>query len=454
MSNGGLANILSKESDKIIELLVTDLTKRKEDFDKRVSDNRKAEENADGRIRAAENNWQKIGWITETFTSKSEKLLSAVTTGLTDKNVAHTEAVACDFAKDLLQQIIDQLGESRRRLAELKKMFMDLMDAYQEKIADRIKDSSESDLTKVRALRLANKDRIDETIAALQAESSIQKQQCAGVREAIASALGIDAKEKTFTVFAHKIQPVDLDKLIYNTCDRAVDTYHTNFFNRQRDVQKILGRNIVEKLCEESHRDVTKLAPKIAALVGSAAAYMQINRAVQVDETCKLEMPQKRLVVFIPPASGDANVHAFHAELKKAFIDAFKGDSNSEIIIAENKNNPKEILLISVDFFFELRFILPLVYLRQQYETLLKQDELKYIHLIHLENHRHPIEGLRRPEGIKLLPSLYPEEVTDDDYFIYVLLGIAIGFILPEEDQGGRYCFAICKAKSQRKTAR
>ena len=163
---------------------------------------------------------------------------------------------------------------------------------------------------------------------------------------------------------------------------------------------------------------------------------MKFNTQVHV-EAGKLIMPQERLVIFIPEG-GDVK---FSQELAKAFEKAYNVKPGSSVTNAPNKNNPKEILLISVSFFFEVRFIQPLVNLRDKYETFLKtikpEDEIRGVHLIHLENHRHPIKDRRRPDGIKGNPSLYPEETTDNDYFNYVLLGMAIGWIVPEENKDG-----------------
>ena len=209
------------ETNQILKEVLSNLTKRKEGFDKRIADGRKAEEYAVGRMREAEANWIKINWLTVPFRTQ-ENLLGAYTVGLTDKNVAQTDAVASNFAKDLLQQIIDQLGESKRRLAEVTKIFTDLRDTYQEEIDKRISDKSVIGPKKnQRETKLVDQKEIAETISALQAESTVQIPQCAEVRTAIASSLGINGNERTFTTLAQKTKPILLENLIYATCDRA-----------------------------------------------------------------------------------------------------------------------------------------------------------------------------------------------------------------------------------------
>ena len=401
-------------------------------------------------MREAEANWIKINWLTELFGNKQENLLGAYTVGLTDKNVALTDAVASNFAKDLLAQIIDQLGESKRRLAEVTKMFADLNKTYLGEIGKRIPDKSASGSKKnEREVKLVNQKEIVETINALQAESAVQIPQCAEVRAAIASSLGMDPNERTFTTLAQKTKPIHLENLIYTTCDKAAETYHTIYFNKQRDAKKILGRNVVEKLYEKTHGDVKQLDSDIKDLVQSASAYMKFNTQVHVD-TGKLTMPQERLVVFIPEVSGDGK---FSQDLAKAFEKAYNVKQGSSVTIAPNKNNLKEILLISVSFFFELRFIQPLVNLRKNYETFLNtirvEDEVRGVHLVHVENHRHPIKDRQRPEGIKGLPSLYSEEATNNDYFNYMLLGMAIGWICPEENQDGSSVLQYAKRNAK-----
>ena len=220
----------------------------------------------------------------------------------------------------------------------------------------------------MRELRLVNKREVDETIAALRAESGIQRSQCAEVREAISSFLGGEAERRTFTSFSKHIQPIVLDKLIYATCDKAAEIYHTNYFNKQRDVKKILGLNIVDKLKEEAQGNIEKLKPQIESLVRSANTYMQLKKKVTYGDVM---LPQERLIIFIPQASGD---NQFRQELKQAFESVFSPeDKSSQIDFDENRNNPKEILLVSVWFFFELRCIQPLVFLQKEYENFLRE---------------------------------------------------------------------------------
>ena len=152
-------------------------------------------------------------------------------------------------------------------------------------------------------------------------------------------------------------------------------------------------------------------------------------------------MPQRRLFVFIPKAKAPNPAIAkdfdeFREKVKKAFQQASPPEGG-EVEIIDTDHSPNEILLISVNFWFELRFMLPMLKLRERYENLLRRNEIESVHQVHLENHRLPIKGLLRLPGIGELPSLYPAEYTDDDFIIYMLLGSVIGYVLPEENARG-----------------
>ena len=132
-----------------------------------------------------------------------------------------------------------------------------------------------------------------------------------------------------------------------------------------------------------------------------------------------------------------------HQQLKDAFTGAY--EEKDKVQVVDTDHNPNEILLISVSYWFELRFMRPLAILQERYEEFMRSGELEAVHQAHLENHRAPIKGLPAGRGIGLLPRLDYQGADVEDFLCYVLLGMGIGFVLAEENAKG--ISALCYAK-------
>jgi hypothetical protein len=423
------------DAERILDALIKHLEGRKGKFDQRTSEARKQEKMASERMREAETRWHGVGLLTEWLTSKQSQLLGSFTGSLIDKHVALTEVAACAFAQELVQQVLNQLAETRSNLMKVTALLTKIAEDYEKKINERIRGDEHSNYN-AKEVWLAEPKQIDETIKALQRDFKVQQAQCAGARAAIASSLGAAAEEQTFSSLAKKMNADLLNRIVFHACDEAAEISHTALFKGPTGLKRILGRNIVEKLYED-HGDITpELNNNIKSLVESASAYMKINKEQEqpLKGTNMPRMPQKRLVVFIPEAR---DIEDFRGKLKKAFTAAVSASEGIEAFVEDNHHSPNEILLISIYFWFELRFMLPLIGLRERYEEFVRRDELKGVHQIHLENQRAYIKGLPRGPGIGELPSLYPPEYGADDFETYLLLGCAIGYVRPEEDARG-----------------
>jgi len=422
------------DAERILEALIKYLGGLGAKFDQQTVEFRKKEKMAIDRMREAETKWHAVGWITKLLTTKQSDLLGSYTGSLVDKHVALTEVEACAFAKELVQQVLNLLVDTRSSLRKVTAILTIVAEDYEKKINERIRGDENSNYT-AKEVWLADPNQIDQTIQALQRNSNVQKGQCAKARAAIASFLGAAAEEQTFSSLAKKMSANLLSRIVFSACDEAAEMEHTALFKGPSDLKRILGRNIVEKLKEDHGDDITpELNNNIKSLVGSAAAYMKINKEQEQPKGTDMpRMPKKQLVVFIPEAN---DPDGFRGKLKRAFTAAVSaGDVKVDVVDTSHSKN--EILLISITFWYELRFIAPLIELRKKYEEFVRTDELKNVHLIHLENHRAPIKGLPRGRGINELPSLYAPEYGTDEFQTYLLLGCAIGYVRPEEDAAG-----------------
>ncbi len=433
------------DSLRIVDALIKQMEHRKDKFDQQIADARSAEKKAGEDIKKAEITWQKIGFLTEWLTSKPVQVLGTYVNALIEKYVADTEVIACAFAKQLTQLVINQLTESRNGLSTVSALLGKLEEDYAKQVAMRIAKEEVIDFRK-RDVRLVAPVDVNRTIKVLETDRKAQEAQCKSARDRISEVLGVAAEEQTFSSFAKKIDEETLKRTMFKSCDEAGVRQHDHLFASESEYRKVLGVNIVEKLNEKFGGVTEQLKGDLRTLVQSAAAYMRFNpQQTQPSVIYKQlipEMPKRAITVFLPKC--EHLEQSFRRELKSAFEMAH---DQGLVTVEDSDHNPYEITIISVSFWFELRFLLPLVSLRERYESLIRSAEREKIHQIHLENHRAPITGQPVPLGFRELPSLYT--LTDSEVareaFKHVLLANAMGFIKPEENPNGTSTLHFCE---------
>ena len=424
------------DTERIHDALIKHLEQRKSKLSQQKDEAAKLEKKATERIREAEDKWDRVGWLTDWLTIKPAQILGEYTIGQIDKYTADTERVACDFARDLVQQVIAQLTDARNNLTRVKAFFAKLADRYEKEVSARIR-ADERINYRAKDVRLIEPEQISQTIRALQINPKIQGGQCAKGRQEIAAALGAAAEEQTFSSFAKKLNQDELDRIVFRTCDQAAVTAHAALFSgNPTELRRILGRNVVEKLYEQFPTVTQELKLNIEALVQSSAACLgfegQETQPSVIFHREMPDMPQRAIVVFMPKTD---HLKTYREELKKAFEGAFE----EKVEVVDSEHSPNEILLVSVCFWFELRFIKPLTVLRERYEEFLKADIWSGVHQIHLENHRAPIQDRPSGGGLLELPrlNLLSGRVSPSLAFKYLLLGQVLGFIQTETNARG-----------------
>lgn len=432
--------LLGKESltvsERIMDHLIRDLDdRRKAKLLEQIPKERAKENEADKHIKEVEAKWRSIGAATDLmFPGKRAEHLEAYTNALIEKYTAQTEVIACKFAAEkMVPNVSTLLAGSRKHLREVIALFNGLAEEYERDITQRIPENERINY-RAKEVRLVEPKEIERTIQRLRTDPNIQKDQCAATRSAIASALGTAAEERTFGSLATKLKLEQLNDIIFQAGDRAGSTAHSTLFTGPTDFRRILGRNVVEKLYEDYGGVTESLKANIEALVQSAAAFASFDAQEAqpsiIHERDIPSMPRRAIVVFMPNAKGKEE---FRQKLKEAFQGAYE----EEVQIVDTDHKPNEILLMSVCFWFELRFLRMLKPLQERYEEFIKSGEREAVHQIHLQNHRAPIKGLIPAAGIGLLPQLNNQPPTESDFLVYLLVGKAIAWIISEKNSKG-----------------
>lgn len=398
------------DTARILDALVDYLNERKQRFDDRLIAERANEEDASAKLAASDVEWSKIGWASETFFGTSKRVFEGFTNALKDHYTARTEALSIDFAKELCQQVINQVSELRSHVAQSSKIIAKGAEEF-EKMADSRCAREEEINFRMKLVRLVEPDNIGRTIQHLGSDRRVQMDQTQSARTKLCAILGT---EQTFTAFSKRIsEPLFIDTLS-DACDDAASVAHENLFKvPSSDFRRIMGVNIVEKLHEQHGALTDELQRNVQTLVQSAAAYLtfdgnQTQPAVQLRNQNIASMPKGSIIVFLPRCP--SLEQPFRADLKKTFESAIGGQP---VQVVDADHNPNEITIISVRYWFALRFVKALAKLRGDYEAAIRSGEPTAVHQIHLENHREKVADVPLSAGYSTLPSLFLPDTSE-----------------------------------------
>ena len=397
------------DTQRIIGALIEYLAGEKQKIDQLIANERKFVEEGEENAVGNEREWAKIGWLSDKITGKSKKVFEAYTLALKEKYVAQTEAIALEFAKELIQQVLAEVTELGNQVDVVAGRITKASEQFEKNVAARCAREEQVNY-RAKLVRLVEPDVIDRTIARLATDRKVQEAQALAARTRICSELGAD---QSFTSFAKSVSDIALVDLLSNACDEAAEVAHENLFKQPTDFRRIMGVNIIEKLNEQYGGLTEQLQQNIRTLVQSAAAYMtfdgqQTQPAVLLRDPQMPQMPKGSITVFLPRC---ANLEqSFRRELKLTFERSIGGGQVVEVV--DTDHNPNEITVVSVRYWFGLRFMKPLLRLREHYEAKLRSGEAGALHQIHLENQRCEVDGLPFGRGITQLANLF---LLDDD---------------------------------------
>lgn len=387
---------------RILDTLLDYLNSRKKEFDGEIAGERLNEEKASEIVAANEKQWNKIGWFTEMLTNRPNKIFGAFADALRDMYIARSEGVALGFAKDLVQQIIVELTELKTHASRVSAVITEGCKKFHDSIEGRCAREEHIDFSK-KLVRFVEPQVIDRTIDRLTTDRRVQEGQAQAARERLCKQLGID---QTFSAFSKSIPVMQFMDILTAACDEAASMAHENLFKQPSDFRRIVGVNIIEKL---NYDGLTNdLKENMRTLVQSAAAYMtfdaqQTQPAVQLGKDNAPEMPFGSILVFLPKC--EPSDSGFRAQLCEVFRSSSR--PGQRVHVVDTGHNPNEITIISVSYWFALRFMKPLTNLRKRYEQATRAKEDEAVHQLHIEGHRCEIEDLAVGRNYALLPNLF-----------------------------------------------
>lgn len=422
------------EIEKYLTLLIQNCNERigkfNEEKEKQATE---AVPAATAKYKAATDQWDaNIGKLKDAITNATTNAFSQYKTSLRDYYIALTRMEAYEYAKELLQAIILELANMKEGVLLFKDRLAEINEEVERQAELKCQVNEAVEDTK---LKKYNPEKVRGIVRQYTTNRDYQDQNAQAIRNRLIDNLGEDGERSFVNMF---------DKTDYESTVNTILDICTENANRAMEetanndpLCRMVGVNILEKLKQELNTD-QQMEDFVKQIIQSSASYVQFNneekaKVIQGNTGGMMSMLQ----LSIPAA--DDNTAAFRQRLIEAFQAQVPGFNPREDVSENYK--PNQIVAISGNAGFPLRFLANMPVLKEKYDTLVNAPEGKFNRMVlHTESFDTP------------LPSLFEMEPKEIRQMIFKPLMLAFAFGLVEEqknpDTGERF-FAM-KVKTLR----
>lgn len=364
------------EVGRTVDALVEDLTERLARCDEQGERQRRAADELGTELQKTRLKWSQIGFLSKTLFGKPDQLLDEYAVYLADHRTALTRAVAWGFAKQLIAEIIAELGDLKATADALLAELRDTLTRVQAHIDERVKDRATDDY-RGHLVRFYEPEIVRATVRKLSLDETIQRTQTTTFRQSVADRLG---DFQTFDAFRQRMGGAELADLIAVNAETSAIQAHQNVMAGTKE--RILGVSIVEKLKERYGGDRQALNVFVADLVRQAGSYLRLN-PLEVSKAAPgiptgVQTLVAKSIIILPktPQHGE-----FVETLKQAFRQAQPGDL--EFIDSDDRAN--EITMMSIRNLFPARYAAIAALLQERYRQRIAQNPRRFSLELHTE---------------------------------------------------------------------
>ncbi len=404
------------EIEKYAQLLRSDCSDRITAFKQQISKLELQQGEYNAAIKEAEIEWNNIGWLKDAITNASAKAFAKYKTAKCNYYVVATKIESYQYAILLLQEIIVELGSMIEGVQAMKNELTTILDQVTKMAASKCQADTQNEDTIVKRY---DPEKVHTLVKQYRCDHEYQSGNAAEIRAKMVAGLGEEG-ERTF---ANLYSTLDIDTasdIILDICNKNATAAMEN--SAQHDpLMKMVGVNILDKLKVELNTE-DKIEKFVDQIIDYAKSYVQFNPA----ETSKIiegnngEM-MTMLQVALPKAENES-AKTFTEKLVAAFSNKFPGFTVNDL--SENFK-PNQIVVISANSGFPLRYLDNMTTLKEKYDRLLAspQKELNRM-VLHTESFAKPLPTLFEPDINERLQEVKP----------LLILAFALKLIQPQQD--------------------
>ena len=400
------------EIEKYTRILIDDCASRLASFKEQTEVQENAMKEQTAKIKTINDEWNHIGWLRDTITGASKKVMGQYKTALCNYYTSATRVTAYAFAHALMQEVINELSRMLEGILAYKELLGQILKEVALQADSKCNEQTGAD--QQQNDRKYDPERVHDFVKQCIANQDSQVGNARAIRDRLVQNLGEEGEKS----FVNMLQMTDLSAttdVIYEVCNKNAKDAMENAAKND-PLSKMVGVNILEKLKQEYNSE-ERLEQLCRSWVQSAKCYLQFNAEEQSKQFGNapggmMQMKLLRLPLFPEDQTG------FRDKLIRMMQLVAPGFNPSEnVSVCEKKN---EIVIVSVAAGFPLRYVANVKELKQHYDRMIADPTEGQFNrmVLHTETFEKP------------LPTLFEKSIVERMEELKRTLMIAMGLKL------------------------
>lgn len=411
------------EIEKYLTILMQDCNERVTKFNSQKSSLANEElPRCTQEMKDAKMEYDNIGWLRDTVTGASGRVLGKYQTAICNYYTAATRIEAYEYARTLLQEIVLELSSMLEGVKAFEGLLGDITKEATRQAGSKCKTNEAEDDANIKKY---DPEKVRMIVRQYTSNKDYQEKTAQQVRSALIAQLGEDG-ERSFANLYDKVDYNAASDTILDICtEQAVSAMEDTA--KSDPMSKMVGVNILEKLKQELNTP-EKIEAFVKHITALSRSYVQFND----EETTQRTTGAMQTMVQLCIPEADQSTAAFRQQLINAFKNEDSSFDEKQDVSVNYKSN--EIVCISAKSGFPLRYLQNLPTLREKYNRLLADPKGDFNRLLlHTESFAKP------------LPSLYDLSGAEVRQLVFkpLMLAYTLGMIEDKEDINGRHFSAI-----------
>lgn len=405
------------EIEKYTRLLIENCSNRAVEFDTQKARIEEEQANLSQQINEINNNWGKIGFLGGLM-NNHQKVFAQYKAAKSEYYAAATRVVAYGYAKELLQDIIVELGKMLDGILAFKNMLNAINEEVLKQASSKCQTNEEQKDTDIKKY---NPEAVRNLCKQFVSNKTVMSQNAAAIRTRMVDNLGEDG-ERTF---ANLFDKTDYDTTIDIILDVCQGNAKSDMENAAKSdpLNKMVGVNILEKLKSELNTE-EKMEQFVKLVTQTSRTYVQFDSTesamvIPGNHGAMMQMVQ----LALPEA--DERTSDFRQKLIDAFRKEVTGFDPKQDVAVNYKDN--QIVVVSANSGFPLRFLANVKTAKEKYDALVTRQN---------EKHQLNTMVLHTESFKEELPDLYEEspEITKYKMVKPLMLAYALGIVAEQQD--------------------
>lgn len=405
------------EIEKYTRLLIENCSSRTAEFDVQKAHMEEEQATLSQQINEINQEWGNIGFL-RGLMNRHQEVFAQYKTAKSEYYAAATRVIAYGYAKELLQDIMEELSHMLDGILAFK----DELSAINEEVLRQA--STKCQINEALSDTIIKK-YSPETVHAICRQFVSNKeemsQNAATIRLRMVANLGEDGEH----TFANLYDKTDYEAAINIMLQVCQENAVRNMMNAAQNdpLTRMVGVNILEKLRTELNTD-EKMEQFVRLVLQTSSTYVQFDaaqRAMDIPGNVEESMPMVQLAL---PAS-DERTNAFRQRLINAFQREVPRFNQNEDVALNYKEN--QIVVISANSGFPIRFLANVRTAKERYDVLVSRQNAKWWlnkMVLHTESFQEELMSLYEEDGVTGKNKVIPD----------LILAYALGIIAEQQD--------------------